>query len=351
VIATAGPSALWYLTRGTGLVTLLLLTASLVLGVLQVRRWGSPRFVVVSLHRAISLLVVVFLSVHVLTAVLDGFAPIRLVDAALPFTGSYRPIWLGLGAVAFDLIVALTVTSLLRRHLGLAAWRAVHWLAYACWPIALVHGWGTGSDTRTPWMLATTLACAAAVLGAIAWRLASGWSGNTRVRGAALGATVVVGAVIGSWLAIGPLADGWARRAGTPAALLRPATAVGSPLERSFSATVQGTLRQSTSADGSAVVSLRMRLIGGPPGVLRVRIAGTAAAGGGVTMDRSSVILGPPSAPGELRGEIDALQGTSLEARLLSTRGHAVRLRVDLTLSGDTVDGTVSGRPIAEAAG
>ena len=351
MIATAGPSALWYLTRGTGLVTLLLLTASVVLGVLQVRRWGSPRFVVVSLHRAISLLVVVFLAVHVLTAVLDSFAPIRLVDAVVPFAGSYRPIWLGLGAVAFDLIVALTVTSLLRRHLGLAAWRAVHWLAYACWPIALVHGWGTGSDTRTPWMLTTTLACAAAVLAAIASRLASGWAGNARVRGTALGATVVIGAVIGSWLAIGPLADGWARRAGTPAALLSSRAAVGFPLERSFSATVRGTLRQSTSAGGATVVTLRMRLIGGPPGVLRVRIAGTAAAGGGVTMDRSSVTLGSPSAPDELKGEIDALQGTSLEALLRSTRGHAVRLRVDLTLSGDTVGGTVSGRPIGEAAG
>jgi|tagenome__1003787_1003787.scaffolds.fasta_scaffold20794958_2 sulfoxide reductase heme-binding subunit YedZ len=351
MIAAAGPSALWYLTRGTGLVTLVLLTASLVLGVLQVQRWGSPRFVVVSLHRAISLLVVVFVAVHVVTAVLDGYAPIRLVDAVLPFAGSYRPIWLGLGAVAFDLIVALTVTSLLRRHLGLAAWRTVHWLAYACWPIALVHGWGTGSDTRTPWMLATTLTCATAVIAAIAWRLASGWSENARARGTALGATVLVGAVVGAWLAIGPLADGWARRAGTPASLLRPAAAAGSPLERSFSATVRGTLRQRTSADGSAVVDLRMRLIGGPQGVLRVRIAGPETRGGGVTMQRSSVTLGPPTAPGLLKGEIDTLQGTSFEALLRSARGTAVRVHADVTLSGDTVGGTVSGGPLAEATG
>ena len=187
MIAAAGPSALWYLTRGTGLVTLLLLTASVVLGVLQVLRWsppGSPRFVVVTLHRAISLLVVVLLSVHVLTAVLDRFAPIRLVDAVLPFAGAYRPLWLGLGALAFDLLIALTVTSLLRRRLGLRAWRGVHWLAYACWPVALVHGWGTGSDTRTAWMLAITLGCAGAVLGAVAWRLASGWPEHARARAA-----------------------------------------------------------------------------------------------------------------------------------------------------------------------
>ena len=93
-----------------------------------------------------------------------------------------------------------------------------------------------------------------------------------------------------------------------------------------------------------------MRLIGGPAGVLRVRIAGTAAPGGGVTMRSSSVTLGPPSAPAELRGQVDAVQGTSLEALLRSERGHAVRLRLDITRSGDTVDGTVSGRPVAEVA-
>ena len=122
MIATAGPSALWYLTRGTGLVTLAAAHrqrrarhrpgAALGTG-------GSPRFVVVSLHRAVSLLVVALLAVHVLTAVLDSFAPIRLVDAVLPFAGTYRPLWLGLGALAFDLILALTITSLLRHRLGL----------------------------------------------------------------------------------------------------------------------------------------------------------------------------------------------------------------------------------------
>jgi DMSO/TMAO reductase YedYZ heme-binding membrane subunit len=347
VTAAAGPSALWYLTRGTGLVTLLLLTASVVLGVLQVQRWGSPRFVVVSLHRAVSLLVVAFLAAHVLTAVLDGFAPIRLVDAVLPFAGSYRPIWLGLGAVALDLIVALIVTSLLRRRLGLGAWRAVHWLAYGCWPVAVVHGWGTGSDTRTSWMLATTLACAATVLGAIAWRLASG---DARVRGTAMGATVAVSLIIGSWLALGPLADGWARRAGTPEALLAPATATGSPLQQRFSAGVRGTFRQTTRADGSLVVDLRLRLTGGPAGVLRVQIAGHPAPGG-VTMNRSTVTLGPASAPGELQGRVTAAQGSSLEALLRSRDGRAVRLRFDLRLSDDAVGGTVSGHPVSEEQG
>lgn len=355
MIATAGPSALWYLSRGSGLVTLLLLTASVVLGILQVQRWGSPRFVVVSLHRAVSLLVLAFLAVHVLTAVLDAFAPIRLVDAVIPFAGSYRPIWLGLGAVALDLLVALTVTSLLRRRIGLGAWRTVHWLAYACWPIALVHGWGTGSDTRSSWMLAITLACAAGVLGAVAWRVGSGSPGNARVRGSALAVTAAASLVIGAWLALGPLADGWARRSGTPTALLAPATTpvtvATSPLHRPFSASLRGSLRQRTHADGSAVVDLRLRLVGGPAAVLQVRIAGDAAPGGGVVMTRSAVTLGPRSAPGELKGAVDALQGTALEALVRSSDGRAVRLRLQLVISGDAVRGTVSGSPTTEAGG
>lgn len=357
MIAAAGPSPLWYLSRGTGIVTLVLLTASVVLGITQVRRWapvGSPRFVVVSLHRAVSLLVVALLAVHVLTAVLDSFAPIRLVDAVLPFAGRYRPIWLGLGAVALDLIVALTVTSLLRQRLGLRAWRAVHWAAYACWPVALVHGLGTGSDTRTTWMLAIALACTLAVAGAIAWRLTGE---RARARGLALGAGVLVSAVVGVWLALGPLADGWARRAGTPATLLAatPSTSNRAPrsaLERPFSAGLHGTVQRGTSAGGLAIIDLRLRLTGGAAGVLRVRIAGDADPGGGVVMRRSAVTLGPPSAPGRLRGRIDALQGTSLEALVRSAAGRTVRLRVQLTLlSGDAVDGTISGAPVAEASG
>jgi sulfoxide reductase heme-binding subunit YedZ len=362
VIAAGGPSALWYLTRGAGLVTLLLLTASVVLGVLQVVRWSpprSPRFMVGALHRAISLLVVALLAVHVLAAVLDPFAPIRLLDAVVPFAGSYRPLWLGLGAVGFDLVVALTVTSLLRRRLGLGAWRAVHWLAYACWPVALVHAWGTGSDARTSWMLAVTLGCAAAVLLALTWRLVDGWPASAGLRSAGLGACVLIAAIVGLWLPQGPLADGWARRAGTPAALLgstatastrisaaRRNAGARSALARPFSAGLRGTLHRGLSADGTAVVDVRMRLTGGVRGVLRVRVAGDPAQGGGVLMRRSAVSLGSPSAPGEYQGRIVSLHGSSLQALVGSSSGPAVRLRVELALSGAEAGGTVSAVPV-----
>ena len=139
--------ALWYSTRGTGIISLVLLTASVALGVSEVVRFatrGWPRFVLAALHRNVALLATAFVAAHVATALADSYAPIRIVDVVVPFIGSYRPLWLGLGAVAFDLLVALIVTSLLRERLGHRAWRAVHWAAYVCWPMALLHGLGTG---------------------------------------------------------------------------------------------------------------------------------------------------------------------------------------------------------------
>ena len=114
----------------------------------------TPRFVVDGLHRNVSLLVVVLLAAHIVTSLLDPFAHLRVLDAVVPLASRYRPLWLGFGALAFDLLIALIVTSVLRARLGLRAWRAVHWAAYACWPVAVLHGLGTGTDARSAWLQA-----------------------------------------------------------------------------------------------------------------------------------------------------------------------------------------------------
>jgi sulfoxide reductase heme-binding subunit YedZ len=223
VFAMTGPSAYWYLTRSTGAVALILLTLSLALGVVDFRRWSSetwPRFVVDSLHRNVSLLALTFLCLHILTAVLDSFAPISLVNAVIPFIGTYRPFWLGLGALSFDLILAVILTSLLRRRMGHSTWRAVHWLTYASWPIALLHGLGTGSDVKSTWMLAISIGCLIVVIGAVLVRVAAGWPDQIAQRSAALGAAGVFTLGLFLWLPSGPLGKEWARRSGTPAALL-----------------------------------------------------------------------------------------------------------------------------------
>jgi sulfoxide reductase heme-binding subunit YedZ len=222
-LASAGPSLYWYLTRSTGAVALVLLTFAIALGVIDVERWSTPRwprFVVDSLHRNVSLLAMVFLAIHILTSVLDSFAPISLTDAFIPFTGSYRPFWLGLGAVSFDLLLAVTLTSLLRRRMGFATWRAVHWLTYASWPIALLHGLGTGSDVKTGWLLALSIGCLAVVVAAVLARSLRGWPANLGRRGAALGGAGIFSLFLLLWLPGGPLGSEWARRSGTPASLL-----------------------------------------------------------------------------------------------------------------------------------
>ncbi len=222
-ILASGTSLYWYLTRSTGAVALLLLTVTVVLGVFDTRRFSTPhwpRFVLDALHRNVALLAMVFLCLHILTSVLDSFASIPLIDAVIPFAGSYRPFWLGLGAIAFDLLIAVTITSLLRQRMGYASWRAVHWLTYASWPIALLHGFGTGSDASSTWLLALSVACLLAVLAAVIVRVAAGWPRNLRIRGAALGGAGAFVLFLAIWVPFGPLGPEWARRSGTPTALL-----------------------------------------------------------------------------------------------------------------------------------
>jgi sulfoxide reductase heme-binding subunit YedZ len=222
-LAASGTQIYWYMTRSTGAVALLLLTFAIALGVADVRRWSTPqwpRFVVDSLHRNVSLLAMAFLVLHILTSVLDSFAPISVLDAFVPFAGSYRPFWLGLGAVSFDLLLAVTVTSLLRKRIGFAGWRATHWLTYASWPVALLHGLGTGSDIKSAWLLYLSIACLAIVVAAVLARVLAGWPAHLRIRSAALGGAGVFSLFLLLWLPSGPLGSEWARRAGTPSSLL-----------------------------------------------------------------------------------------------------------------------------------
>jgi predicted ferric reductase len=167
-------TALWYASRATGVVTLLLLTAVVVLGMLvnrQGRLPGLPRFAVTGLHRNISLLSVVFLVIHVVSAIADPYVTIGLAATVIPFTSAYKPLWLGLGAISLDLIAALILTSLARARMGRRTWRAIHWLAYAAWPLAVLHSIGSSTDMRSGVMLATLAGCVLATCAALTWRL------------------------------------------------------------------------------------------------------------------------------------------------------------------------------------
>lgn len=172
---TEGP-LLWFLNRGSGLVLLVLLTATVVLGVLAIGGRPAqrvPRFVSQRLHRNLGLLAVVATAAHIATAVLDTYVDIRWWHAVVPVGSGYEPLWVGLGTASFDVIVVVVVTSLLRTRLSHRTWRAVHVSAWLAWVMAVVHTVGVGTDLKAlaPWAVIPTIACVSAVVGAVVLRL------------------------------------------------------------------------------------------------------------------------------------------------------------------------------------
>jgi sulfoxide reductase heme-binding subunit YedZ len=187
---------LWYITRATGVVALVLLTVTVALGVANVKRFHTrriPRFVVNGVHRNASLLAVSFLVAHVVSTIADGYVPVHVLDAVVPFLSGYHPFWVGLGTVGVDLLAAVMVTSLLRRRFSRRAWRATHWLAYVSWPVALMHSLGTGADAGSGWMLIVAGACVAAVAVAVTVRLRPAGSSHERQPGRLAGNVESVG--------------------------------------------------------------------------------------------------------------------------------------------------------------
>jgi sulfoxide reductase heme-binding subunit YedZ len=365
IASALGPSAYWYLSRATGAVALVLLTVSVVLGILDSVRFSAgprwPRFAIDSLHRDTSLLVIVLLVLHVITSVLDGFAPIKLTDGIVPFVTPYRPLWMGLGTLAFDVLIALVVTSLLRRRLGYGAWRAIHWLAYASWPIAVLHGLGTGTDVKTWWLLALTIACVAAVVIAVLVRIARAQTATPGMRTGAAALAIVTPLGLAIFALAGPLQHGWSRRAGTPLKLLGGSAAAGAshgtpvathataargPLDHPFSATLTGTATQNSAGNG-AIVELAMRLGGSVRGQMRVRLGGAPLQGGGLSLTGSQVDLTAPGMPSVMAGDVVSLQGDSFRARVTDQSGTVVDLHANLNIDQNSgaVTGTLTGRP------
>jgi sulfoxide reductase heme-binding subunit YedZ len=365
--ASVGPSAYWYLTRGTGTIALILLTLSVAFGVANIRRVRTPtmpRFVFDAVHRNVSLLAVAFVAVHILTSVLDSFAPINLIDAVIPFVGAYRPLWLGLGTVAFDLLLAVAITSMLRQRFGYRTWRLVHWAAYASWPVALLHGLGTGSDTKKAWMLAIVAGCVVVLVAAVVSRATSAWTEHTGARLGALGAAALLPLGLLVWLPGGPLAHDWARRAGTPPALLgvprtQAAASSGghssgsgsgsggsSVAPSAFSAQVSGNVSQSQLSNGLAAVHISLGVSGQSLSRLTIDLQGQPI-GGGIQMTSSTVTLGTSANPTLYRGSVNQLEGTNIGAQVRDSSGHTLKLAVALQLnpSTNTAAGTVQATP------
>jgi hypothetical protein len=369
----AGPSPLWYATRATGVIALVLLTITVVLGVAGTARLATPRWprvVTAGLHRNIALLVVAFVGVHILTTVLDSYAPIGWISVVIPFSSAYRTLWLSLGTIAFDLLLALIVTSLLRARLGYRSWRMVHWLAYAAWPVALWHGLGTGTDSPLGWLLALDAAAVAAVACAVWWRLSLPDS-SPRPLTIAMVVTAVPLATI-MFAALGPLQPGWARRAGTPVRLLagQPGSArdgavsgatglsagrspagqspAGQPSAGQPSAGLPSggrftgqAARASGPAEGQVTITVTATTTGSPGTDLTVTLQGTPD-GAGVALQRGTVRVGPAGAASSYLGPVVALDGQLLVADLSNQSGSRAQATIRLAVTGQRATGRLT---------
>ena len=256
---------------------------------------------------------------------------------------------MGLGALAFDLLIALIVTSLLRARIGHRVWRTVHWAAYASWPVAVAHGLGTGTDVTQNWLLALTVLCSLAVLTAVLWRILRVRGPDGRQKTTAVGLAVAVSIGLAAWVGVGPLSPHWAARAGTPSNLLAAASATGGPAERTSqvgttpahlgTATISGRVAIRTVGSQARVI-IATGLRGGPGGRLRITLRGQPDSNHGVTLSTGSVTYSTPSAI--YSGPVTALTGGHIAATLSGTAG---RLLMTATISIDasqTFTGTVT---------
>jgi len=172
MIALTSPY-LWYATRATGLVALVLFTLVVSLGTLVANRIGGTivgRFEINELHRSLSMVALTFLVLHILTTVLDSYVPTGWVSAFVPMTSSYKRLAVGVGAIAFDLILAVWISSLLKLRIANTTWRYIHWLSWMGFTTAVVHAFLTGTDSRTGIGLVVVATCTMVVAGAALWR-------------------------------------------------------------------------------------------------------------------------------------------------------------------------------------
>ena len=344
----------WDTARAGGLISYVLLTAAVSLGLVLRNRWQSsrwPRLVTNELHGYVSLLALVFIAVHVVAVAVDPFTHFGLAAVLVPFTSHYRPIWMSLGIVSLYLLLAVWVSTRLRHRIGHRLWRQIHVLAFAVYGAATLHGLGTGSDTRTTWAVALYATSVGLVGTLLAIRLLAPAGRGSRPRPLAAGAAAAAVLAATAWALGGPFAPAWSARAGgttARGALGRPAPRVGrrgraslpsAVVRAPFTARYAGRLTvDPQNEQGRITVRIDGALSGPTKDHLEILIHGIPLEDGGVAMEQSRVRMGTTTPL--YRGEITSLSGTRLVAALRSAHQ---RLNVALTLR-IARDGSVAGQ-------
>ncbi len=365
ILAAASISPLWYLSRAAGYVGLILLGLIGVLGIItagNIQVAKGTKFLAPELHRSLSLLAIVVLAIHVGAAVADKYSFIGLKDVFIPFMATYRPIWVGIGAIAVDLGIAVVVTSLLRVKMGYRSWKIIHWISYPIFALSVIHGLGSGSDSALWFSKFIYVAVGGFLMLAIIARLLARHDLQIGKKVAFFGAIFAIPLLIIAWAASGPLSANWANRAqgGLRQAVLTSARVTGSvatgtsrtavtnrpPLEISptYTSDWTGKIDQSpANSQGEIALRLMGRLSGSPGYVLSVVLIGIPL-GGGVSMTSSVVEITSTGGTVVYKGTVTALNGTTIVSQVADSAGQSVSFSASLNLGSDgsSFTGTVA---------
>ncbi|MCY0898807.1 MAG: ferric reductase-like transmembrane domain-containing protein [Firmicutes bacterium] len=280
----------WDVVRASGFVAYALVSLSVIFGLFLSLRVQSPsrwpRLMNYQLHQHTLLLAALFSLGHGLFAWLDPFMRFHGYEVLVPFMSHYRPLWIGFGILAFYLGIFLALSTWLRPRLGYRAWRLLHYLSYAVFILATIHGLGTGSDTNTRWALAVYALAAGLVALLTIWRF---WhiAGQTAYGRLASGAGVllVLGVGVG-WTIVGPLSPDWSAVAnnghGSGARIALVVIKRTSDLTGIRDASIAGALNSVGEANGQVAVNFTGHVAGTRGGLLLVQLTGLVTFGGNV---------------------------------------------------------------------
>lgn len=355
----------WIVARASGFTAYGLVSLAMILGLLLTQRWQSrsfwPRLINDQVHQYLIVLAGVFTLIHGVFVWLDPFTRFTWLEVLVPGTSHYRPLWMALGIVAAYLGFAIVVSGWLRPKIGYTWWRRLHYLNFAVWLLATLHGIGDGSDTHTPWAIDIYGLSTLVVLGLTIVRLIRpaggerarpkpGWALLAGAAGVALAVFTLLGPLRPGWNAIAnnghgsgariPLRVGVASAGNGPTA---------SALPTSYTAAAQGSIRETQpNAQGIVTVQLALTLQAPTPEQLTIDLEGAPAEGGGVQMVGSSVAMGPPGNPTLYQGNIVQLRGDHFLATLSSPSQTPLQVAGQVQISpGGQVQGTVQVQPLA----
>jgi len=143
----------WYVARSGGIVALILAFASVIWGLLVSSKYldGVSKRAVLSMHRWLGGLTVIFTAIHVIALYLDSYVQFSVAALMVPFVSAWKPVEVAAGVVAMWLLAAVQGTSLLMKRLPRRFWKWIHLSSFAMLPLGAWHAIAAGTDAGQPW--------------------------------------------------------------------------------------------------------------------------------------------------------------------------------------------------------